>query len=136
MGCSAIADIDKNRLYIKFGKTEISDLTGFTHEITEEAKKLKPGFTCLSDLRDFKLVDKESVLSSDIKQIATIQKTLKELGSSESARVVDPQVWLFVAMQEAEKDVDYHAIIFDDIEEAENAISDIESEIEEKNGEK
>lgn len=125
MECSATADIDKNRLYIKFGKTQISELTEFTHEITQEAKKLKPGFTCLSDLRDFKLIDKDSVLSSDIKQIATVQKTLKELGSSESARVVDPQVWLFNLMTEGEKQMGYETIIFEDFNEADAALTDI-----------
>lgn len=130
------ADLEKNRLVIKYGSMTLDGYMVFAGEILKEAAKLAKGFTVLSDLRNFRMKNSGDIVHGNISDITKVQRELKALGASEVVRVVDPQVWLFVAMQESEKDVGYHAIIFDDAQEAENALSDIESEIDEKNGEK
>ena len=130
------ADFDKNRLVISYGELSLDDYMRFAEDILKEASKLKKGFTVFSDLREFKMKKSVEIVPVNVKNITIVQIKLKEMGASEVIRVVDPQVWLFVAMQEAEKQAGYHAIIFDDYSEAESALVDIESEIEEKNGEK
>lgn len=129
------ADLGKNRLVIKYGELTIDGYMAFAQEILQEASKLKKGFTVFSDLREFNMKNSGEIMAANVADITKVQRKLYEMGSSEVIRVVDPQVWLFVAMQEAEKDVGYSAIIFDDIGEAKDALEDIESELEENNGE-
>lgn len=129
------AEVDKNRLVIKYGDLTLEDYMIFAEDILAEAKKLKHDFTVFSDLRNFRMKHSSDIVHVNVSFITCVQRRLKEMGASEVIRVVDPQVWLFVAMQESEKEAGYHAIIFDDFEEAENALKDIESELEEKNGE-
>jgi len=129
------ADPEKNRLVIEYGELSIDDYMNFAEKILEEAAKLKKGFTVFSDLRNFRMKNSGEVISANISDIAKVQKQLYEMGASEAIRVVDPQVWLFAAMQQAETEVGYNSIIFDDVDEATAALEDIESEIEEKNAE-
>lgn len=129
------ADLEKNRLVIKYGEITLEDYMAFTQEILSEASKLKKGFTVFSDLRDFSMKNSGEIIAANVADITKVQRKLYEMGSSEVIRVVDPQVWLFIAMKEAEKDVGYNAIVFDDIGEAKDALEDIESELEENNGE-
>ncbi|MDY0131215.1 MAG: hypothetical protein RBR53_00955 [Desulforegulaceae bacterium] len=126
-----IADADKNRLVIEYGEITIDGYISFAGDILKEAGKLKKGFTVFSDLRNFKMKNSEEIVSANVSEIIKIQKELYEMGASEVVRVVDPQVWLLAAMQEAEKEVGYNAIIFDDIDEANAALNDIELEISE-----
>lgn len=130
------ADPEKNRLVIRYGDVTLDDYMLFAEEVIKEASRLERGFTVFSDLRNFKMKNAGEIVPGNVADITKVQRRLREMGASEVVRVVDPQVWLFVAMQESEKEVGYHAIIFDDVAEAENALEDIESEIEEKNGEK
>eukprot|EP00767_Chilomastix_cuspidata_P005752 gnl/Chilomastix_cuspidata/6009.p4 GENE.gnl/Chilomastix_cuspidata/6009~~gnl/Chilomastix_cuspidata/6009.p4 ORF type:complete len:136 (-),score=11.53 gnl/Chilomastix_cuspidata/6009:3558-3965(-) len=129
------ADPENNRLVIKYGEITIDDYLNFAQEVLKEASKLKEGFTVFSDLRDFNMKNSGEVITANVSDITNVQRKLYEMGASEVIRVVDSQVWLFVAMQEAEKDVGYSALIFDDMDEARVALEDIESEIIEKNGE-
>jgi hypothetical protein len=130
------ADPEKNRLVIEYGEVTIDDYMDFAEDILKEASKLKKGFTVFSDLRNFKMKNSGEIVSANIDEITKVQKKLYELGASEVIRVVDPQVWLFAAMQEAEKEVGYNAIIFDDMDEAMTALDDIELEMTEQNEEK
>jgi hypothetical protein len=130
------ADPEKNRLIIEYGEVTIDDYMDFAEDILKEASKLKKGFTVFSDLRNFKMKNSGEIVSANIDEITKVQKKLYELGASEVIRVVDPQVWLFAAMQEAEKEVGYNAIIFDDMDEAMTALDDIELEMTEQNEEK
>ncbi|PID78465.1 MAG: hypothetical protein CSA42_00360 [Gammaproteobacteria bacterium] len=123
------ADYEKNRLVITYGKTTVDSYLGFAERVLEEASKLKKGFTIFSDLRAFSMNKGEHIVHTNVIEIRNMQKKLYEMGASEVIRVVDPQVWLFVAMQEAEKEVGYNAIVFDEITEARVALEDIESEI-------
>lgn len=129
------ADLERNRLVIKYGELTIDGYMAFAEEILQEASKLRKGFTVFSDLREFNMKNSGEIMAANVADITKVQHKLYDLGSSEVIRVVDPQVWLFVAMQEAEKNVGYNAIIFDDMDEAMDALEDIESELVEQNGE-
>ncbi|MDY0164741.1 hypothetical protein [Desulfobotulus sp.] len=124
-----MADVAKNRLYIRYGEMTIEQYLLFAREILQEAEKLERGFTILSDLRDFCLPKGENPILANIREITDIQRRLKQMGASEIIRVVDPQVWLFMAMAEAEKDAGYEAFIFDDYMEADAALDDITEEM-------
>ncbi|MDY0361998.1 MAG: hypothetical protein RBR08_11125 [Desulforegulaceae bacterium] len=123
------ADPEKNRLVIEYGEVTIDDYMDFAEDVLKEAAKLKRGFTVFSDLRNFKMKNSGEIVSANVSEITKVQKKLYEMGASEVIRVVDSQVWLFTAMQEAEKEVGYNAIIFDDLDEAMEALDDIESEM-------
>lgn len=123
------ADMTKNRLYIRYGEMTIEQYLQFAGEILREAEKLEEGFTILSDLRTFSLPRGEDPILANIREIAEVQRKLKEMGASEIIRVVDPQVWLFMAMAEAEKSAGYEAFIFDDYTEADAALDDIAAEM-------
>lgn len=122
------ADLEKNRLYIYYGKTGIEEFLDFGDAVLEEAKKLAHGFTILSDLRSFSLPRGEHLALSHILEFATVQQKLKAMGASEIIRVVDPQVRLFMVMAEAEKAAGYEAFLFDDYEEADVALDDMMEE--------
>ncbi|MGE4518988.1 MAG: hypothetical protein AB7E04_05720 [Desulfobacteraceae bacterium] len=130
------ADPEKNRLVIEYGEVTIDDYMDFAEDVLREAAKLKKGFTVFSDLRNFKMKNSGEIVSANVSEITKVQKKLYEMGASEVIRVVDPQVWLFAAMQEAEKEVGYNALIFDDMNEAMEALDDIELEMTEQNEEK
>lgn len=50
------ADLPKNRLYIILGTVSSEDETRFlVNRVLNEVKKLRHGFTCITDLRDFSL---------------------------------------------------------------------------------
>lgn len=125
------ADLAKKRLYIRYGEMTVEEYLIFAKEILLEAQKLEKGFTILSDLREFRLPKGENPIQANIREITDTQRELKKLGASEIIRVVDPQVWLFTAMAEAEKDAGYNAFIFDDFTEAEAALDDMAEEISE-----
>jgi len=130
------ADPEKNRLVIEYGEVTIDDYMDFAEDVLKEASKLKKGFTVFSDLRNFKMKNSGEIVSANVVEITKVQKKLYEMGASEVIRVVDSQVWLFAAMQEAEKEVGYNALIFDDMNEAMEALDDIELEMTEQNEKK
>jgi len=123
------ADPEKNRLVINYGEFTIDDYMDFAEDVLKEAAQLKKGFTVFSDLRNFKMKNSEEIVSANVSEIIKVQTKLYEMGASEIIRVVDPQVWLLAAMQEAEKEVGYNAIIFDDMGEAIVVLDDIELDI-------
>ncbi|WP_027360178.1 hypothetical protein [Desulforegula conservatrix] len=50
------ADLSKNRLYIILGTVSSEDETRFlVNRVLNEVKKLRHGFTCITDLREFSL---------------------------------------------------------------------------------
>ncbi|TYT74089.1 hypothetical protein [Desulfobotulus mexicanus] len=134
MSNTVMADKSRNRLYIRYGEMTIEQYFQFTGEIIKEAGKLEQGFTILSDLRNFSLPKGENPIQANIREITEVQQKLKKLGASEIIRVVDPQVWLFMAMGEAEKSAGYEAFIFDDYEEADAALDDMTEDIHSENG--
>ncbi|MCW7754778.1 hypothetical protein OOT00_12375 [Desulfobotulus sp. H1] len=129
MPSEVMADKAKNRLYIRYGEMTIEQYLQFAGKIVGEAEKLARGFTILSDLREFSFPRGENPIQANIREITEIQQELKKLGASEIIRVVDPQVWLFIAMAEAEKSAGYEAFIFDDYHEADQALDDIAEEM-------
>lgn len=76
-------DLTKNRLYVTVGKKESQDeIKTIVEKITQACKTLKPGFTCLTDLREYEVGPEE-----DEQYILQTQKTMVEAGMKNVVRV-------------------------------------------------
>ena len=75
-------DLLKNRLYITLGRIQKQKVKN-AHEVVEKAaKKLAPGFTCVTRIFDARDIDQ-----NDIDEIKKIQTLLTELGMSKAVRI-------------------------------------------------
>ncbi len=80
------ADKKKNRLYLTFGTIEDeAEMLEIIETIRSESKKLKKGFTCLTDLRRY---DPEKGIFD--KHIKTTQESLVKAGMAKVVRVRSP----------------------------------------------
>ena len=123
------ADFARNRLYVRYGEMTVEGYLDFARVVVNEARKLSGGFTILSDLRDFQMAKEENPVDANIREITEVLRELKDLGASETIRVVDPQVWLFLAMTEAESVTGYKAFVFNDFNEADEALDHMAEEV-------
>ena len=78
------SDKEKNRLYITLGKLDEGDARGVIKDITHNTATLKPGFTCLVDIRnmDIKYSEKEMYT------MELVMGGLLDAGMSKVVRVV------------------------------------------------
>lgn len=79
------ADLSKNRLYMILGAVTSEDETRFlVNKVLNEVKKLRHGFTCITDLRDFGLLNG---INDDFMQ--DCQEILWEGGIKKAIRITD-----------------------------------------------
>lgn len=77
-----LTDKKKNRLYLRFSKMTNDEMADEVIEIANAVKGLKPGFTCLTELRDM------AVPSEKEKRMARlVMEYLSMMGVSKVARV-------------------------------------------------
>ena len=75
-------DLLKNRLYITLGRIQKNKVKN-AHEVVEKAaKKLSPGFTCVTRIFDARDIDQ-----NDIDEIKKIQVMLADRGMSKAVRI-------------------------------------------------
>ena len=75
-------DLLKNRLYITLGRI-LKNKVKNAHEMVEKAaKKLTPGFTCVTRIFDARDIDQ-----NDIDEIQKIQAMLADLGMAKAVRI-------------------------------------------------
>lgn len=76
-------DPDKNRIYLTIGKIEDEqEMKSIPESVMAEAGKLKKGFTCLTDLRDYEYQDEIFE-----RYIQKTQQALLDAGMSKVVRV-------------------------------------------------
>ncbi|MFZ5573260.1 MAG: hypothetical protein ACOZF0_22895 [Thermodesulfobacteriota bacterium] len=76
-------DLKKNRLYVTLGKRDSEDeLIDIVEKIAQACKTLKPGFTCLTDLREYEVGPEE-----DGEYIQMAQKHMVKAGLKSVVRV-------------------------------------------------
>ncbi len=116
-------DKNKNRLYLTFGNIEDeAEMQEIVSEIRKESKKLKKGFTCLTDLRRYDPV--EGIYE---KYIREVQEHLLAAGMSKVARVRRPMGSIaHFQFDNVSYEVGYHAPNVTTLEEGE-AILDQET---------
>lgn len=79
------ADLSKNRLYMMLGAVSSEDETRFiVNKVLNEVKKLRHGFTCITDLRGFSL---SNGINDDFMQ--DCQEILWEGGIRKAIRITD-----------------------------------------------
>lgn len=101
-----IVDREKNRLYLTFGKLSSADeILQIGEKIRSVSGELKPGFNCLTDLREYELVD-----PSLEPIIAEIQEYLVGIGLTHVVRVVKKfGAWGHFQFDKSSMNVGYHA---------------------------
>jgi hypothetical protein len=108
-------DKDKNRLLLTLGRLESTDeILEVVEKIKTVCRDLKPGFSCLNDLRDYELVDagQESL-------IRQAQEFLVKAGLARVVRVVRKfGTWGHLQFDKTSMNVGYHARNVNTIEEA------------------
>ena len=109
------ADKEKNRLYLALGKLNgAGEIAQVAEKIRLACQDLKPGFSCLTDLREYELVDE--TLESRIREI---QKFLVGQGLTNVVRVVKKfGTWGHVQFDKSSMNVGYHARHVNSMEEA------------------
>jgi hypothetical protein len=113
---------EKNRLYIIFGELRSDEFQDFADRIIETAKELERGFTCISDLRAFKIVKVDHCPGIDNTQLKRVQLALGKFGMSQHVRIADSQARLFSSLAAGEKEAAYATYLFEDFDEAEMAL--------------
>jgi hypothetical protein len=108
-------DKGKNRLYLTLGKLEgAEEIAQVDEKIRLACQELTPGFSCLTDLREYELVDER--LESRIREI---QKFLVSQGLTNVVRVVKKfGTWGHVQFDKSSMNVGYHARHVNSMEEA------------------
>jgi hypothetical protein len=108
-------DKEKNRLYLALGKLEgAEEIAQVAAKIRLACQELKPGFSCLTDLREYELVDE--TLETRIREI---QAFLVGQGLTNVVRVVKKfGTWGHVQFDKSSMNVGYHARHVNSMEEA------------------
>lgn len=109
------ADKEKNRLYLTLGKLDaVEEMVKVAEEIRDACKDLRPGFTCLTDLRDFELLDEQYEFL-----ITGVQEFLVKAGVSEVVRVVRKfGSWGHIQFDKSSMGVGYRGRYVHDMQEA------------------
>lgn len=109
-------DVQKNRLYITLGKLEkVEEILELGEAMREECKKLSPGYTCITDLREYELLEENYEI-----YIKGIQEFLRDLGVSQVVRVVRKfGRWGHVQFDKTSMDLGYSAQSVDSMAKAE-----------------
>ena len=81
------ADQSKNRIYITLGAIETGEGETLVAGIKAETARLTPGFTCVSDITGFSILDPKEAVWAD-----TALKTLAEAGMVRAVRVTGQKV--------------------------------------------
>ena len=114
-------DLLKNRLYITLGRVQKNKVKN-AHEVVEKAaKKLAPGFTCVT-----RIIDARDIDQTDIDEIKKIQIMLADCGMSKAVRIgmEDGKVLL----NQVGKDTEYVASDAATLEKAEQMLDSPEIE--------
>ena len=75
-------DLLKNRLYITLGRIQKNKVKSAHEVVGKAAKKLAPGFTCIT-----RIVDARDIDQNDIDEIKEIQVILADLGMAKAVRI-------------------------------------------------
>ncbi|MDY6903057.1 MAG: hypothetical protein SWH61_00080 [Thermodesulfobacteriota bacterium] len=112
-------DVEKNRIYITLGKLEnVQEILDLGEALREESKKLNPGFSCITDLREYELLEENYEI-----YIKGIQEFLRDLGVSKVVRVVRKfGRWGHVQFDKSSIDLGYSAQFVDSMDEAESML--------------
>ena len=117
------ANAEKNRLYITLGKMGDPDIRGLVKEITHCASTLKPGFTCLVDIRNMDITYSERQMFT----MELIMGGLIDAGMSRVVRVVSKKNKISqMKMEQGSRALGYRARPASTIEEAENILDEAE----------
>ncbi len=117
------ANIAKNRLYITLGKMADTDIRGLVKEITHCAGSLKPGFTCLVDIRNMDITYSEKQMFT----MELIMGGLIDAGMSKVVRVVSKKNKISqMKMEQGSRALGYRARPAHTLEEAENILDEEE----------
>lgn len=115
------SNIEKNRLYITLGKMDDPEIRGLIKEITHHASVLKPGFSCLVDIRNMDIKYSE-------KQMFTMELVMGGLidaGMSRVVRVVSKKNKISqMKMEQESRSLGYRARPASTIEEAERILDE------------
>lgn len=118
------SDKEKNRLYITLGKMVDGDVRGLIKEITHNTAALKPGFTCLVDIRNMDIAYSE-------KQMYTMELVmggLLDAGMSRVVRVVSKKNKISqMRMEQESRALGYRARPASTIDEAERVLDEEEA---------
>jgi hypothetical protein len=117
------SDTEKNRLYITLGKLGDGDVRGLIKEITHSTAVLKPGFTCLVDIRNMDIVYSEKQMYT----MELIMGGLVDAGMGRVVRVVSKKNKISqMRMEQGSRALGYRVRPASTIEEAERILDEEE----------
>ncbi len=113
-------DTEKNRIIITIGKLEDeAEIKALAQSVTSACRKLKKGFTCITDLRKYEVMDDQFE-----KYVQETQAAMIQAGLSEVVRVRREMGLLgHFQFDNASSTVGYHAQNVTTMEEAEKILA-------------
>jgi hypothetical protein len=115
------SDRAKNRIYMRaWGVTSPAEVQACADELIAEARYLRPGFTLITDLREFKPMVQEAVA-----ELMRLQTALVKAGMSRAVRISSPELSLTsVQFERARREakLSYEVIFVDSLEEADQLL--------------
>lgn len=113
-----LTDKAKNRLYLKFSKMSETELAQKVIDVGNAVKKLKPGFTCLSELINF-----TDPSEKEKRMVRLVMEYLSMMGVSKVVRVGAKSTYELME-QLSQEAGGYHAGHANSIEEAEKMLDE------------
>ncbi|MBU1172805.1 MAG: hypothetical protein KKD44_24870 [Proteobacteria bacterium] len=118
------SNVEKNRLYITLGKMDDTDIRGLIKEITHNTAALKPGFTCLVDIRNMDIKYSEKQMYT----MELIMGGLIDAGMSRVVRVVSRKNKISqMRMEQGSRALGYRARPASTIEEGDRILDEEEA---------
>ncbi|GAB6096067.1 hypothetical protein JCM14469_23200 [Desulfatiferula olefinivorans] len=115
------SNIEKNRLYITLGKMDDPEIRGLIKDITYNTAQLKPGFTCLVDIRNMDIKYSEKQMFT----MELIMGGLVDAGMGRVVRVVSKKNKISqMKMEQESRALGYRARPASTIEEAERILDE------------
>lgn len=85
------ADTEKNRLYVTIGKLDDeTEMEAVADEVVDACTRLKPGFDCLTDLREYEVEDEiheryiyraqKAMVDAGVRKVVRVRKQFGSLG--------------------------------------------------------
>lgn len=113
------SDKTKNRLFLTLGDLSLDTIKPMLAELTDNIAQLKPGFTCLVDIRSMSVNPR--VMAEEYIEI--VQGALADSGMGKVARVVNQENEVFYhRMETTSQNLGYSAVLSFSIEEAEKVL--------------
>ncbi len=117
-------DLAKNRMHLKVdGKVDVAEMQAWSNDLLTKLKKLKPGFSVISEILNFQPTTEEGR-----RILIETQRKAKEIGMGHVVRIVKNTNFVAAAQwQRSSRSIGYVAMEAESLEAAEKLLDEAEN---------